>query len=439
MAVLGMLQFINPLEIPVPLNQHLWAKEMIFDVQGVFLSQYTRVNRTNVSTYWLSRQMLRRHEQRKMRVVFLLKSSSVTFDKMRPVYDALRERSDTEVSMILYPDQYYKHGEKVRKFLRAQYPGDKIYDSCTLPDIRKLQPDYVFFQHPYEGYMPFIGFNIHEVAKFAKVCHISYGASLAYTFIERLFDDCGTFYRNVYLFFCSAETVKAEITKRYSDNAALGYQHFEFLGYPILEKYYQMPATASLTKRILWTPRWSYNARVGGSHFLEFKDKFPALRERYGDKIDLFMRPHMNTFRTLTEGGLLSKEAVAEYRKNLKKNRVGISSTYLDIDRDICNTDIFLTDYSSIVILLFLTGRPIIYCEFPNAIPFPEYEEMFAAMYIAHSWEDVEGYLDDLVAGNDPLFDKRQEVAKKIYEMHKDSTKKIVERILQDFKDSQLD
>ena len=111
----------------------------------------------------------------------------------------------------------------------------------------------------------------------------------------------------------------------------------------------------------------------------------------------------------------------------------------MDIDQDICNTDIFLTDYSSIVILLFLTGRPIIYCEFPNAIPFPEYEEMFAAMYIAHSWEDVEGYLDDLVAGNDPLFDKRQAVAKKIYETHKDSTKKIVERIAKDFKDSQFD
>ena len=54
-------------------------------------------------------------------------------------------------------------------------------------------------------------------------------------------------------------------------------------------------------------------------------------------------------------------------------------------------------------------------------------------MYIAHNWEEVKRYLDDLVAGKDPLFDKRQEIAKRIYEAHKDATEKIVESIIQDF------
>ena len=54
-------------------------------------------------------------------------------------------------------------------------------------------------------------------------------------------------------------------------------------------------------------------------------------------------------------------------------------------------------------------------------------------MYIAHTWKDVERHLEDLLAGNDPLFEKRQDIAKKIFDTHKDSTEKIIERILKDF------
>ncbi|MBQ4403294.1 MAG: hypothetical protein II857_02680 [Selenomonadaceae bacterium] len=61
---------------------------------------------------------------------------------------------------------------------------------------------------------------------------------------------------------------------------------------------------------------------------------------------------------------------------------------------------------------------------------------MFSAMYIAHSWKDVERYLEDLLAGNDPLLERRQEIGQKIYTTHKGAADKIAERILEDFNQS---
>lgn len=440
LAILGMLQFTDPLKLPVPFNQHLWHQEMITDVQCVFAEHSLKTSYIDdeLTTYYLSLQSARKHGKRKMRVAFLVQSSSVTFDKMQPIYEALRVRDDTEAFIVIYPQNDYEHSEKGIRYFKELYPNDAIYDSCGVMDLKKLRPDYVFYGTPYEERNQFASFGAGEVIQFAKVCHITYGANLAHTFIDKLLDRCWRFYGKVYFSFCSAETVKEKMTDKYKESVAFGYQHFEFLGYPILEKFYLMAATKSSAKRILWTPRWSYNERVGGSHFMNYKDKFIGLRSRYGDAVEITMRPHMNTFKTMEESRLMTKAEIAAYKKALRDNRITLDSSYRDLVETIRNTDIFLADYSSILIELFLTGRPVIYCEFQNAIPLPEYEAMFNAMYIARSWEDVERYLDDLVAGNDSLFEKRQEVAKKIYETHKNATQKIVERMIQDFKESEV-
>ena len=57
-------------------------------------------------------------------------------------------------------------------------------------------------------------------------------------------------------------------------------------------------------------------------------------------------------------------------------------------------------------------------------------------MYTARNWKDVERYLDDLLAGNDPLLTKRLDIAEKIYETHKDATEKIIDRLVRDFEAS---
>ena len=192
-------------------------------------------------------------------------------------------------------------------------------------------------------------------------------------------------------------------------------------------------------KTILWTPRWSYETRTGGSHFLEYKDDFVSLRQRYGDKVNLSMRPHENTFREVQEKNLISKEEMDAYKQSIKDNSIEIYNKTFGIDEQFSMTDILLCDYSSILIEFFLTGRPMVYCEFPNAVPFDEYKEMFECMYIAHSWDDVLKYLDDLVAGNDPLYERRQKAVANIKAMHADAAQRIINRLREDFKSCEDD
>ncbi len=442
LAVLGMIQFMAPLELTVPFNQHLWHKTMRNDVRAVILNQYPSVNYTDkeISNFWLARQAQWRYKHKKIRVVFIVQSR-ITCDKFLPVYEAMKAREDITPFLFLHSDTKYKHSENSWNYFRNRYPDDVIYDNCTLPDLRQLNPDYVFLSNPYEYRRAFPSVRIEDIITFAKVCVISYGTTLAYSFINRLLDDFPKFYRNIYLLFCSGESVKVTLTERFSINAELNRQHFEFAGYPALKAYYGLEKTPSTKKRVLWTPRWTpgghYEAITGGSHFLQYKDKFISLAKRYGDNAEFYFRPHMNLFRELVKSGDMTKEEVLAYKKNLKNANIVRHTNLSDMDKAVRNIDIFLADYSSMLIEFFLTGRPVIYCEYPKAVPLPEYKEMFAAMYIAHSWDDVQRRLDELVAGNDPLFEKRQEIAKKIYELHKDATENIVDRVVQDFKDNQ--
>ena len=433
LATLCMLQFTEPKNLTVPLHQNLWSEQMRADVRSVILDQIMHVSYSDeeISTYYLARQGTWKHGKRKARVVFLV-SCGNKGDKVMPVYKAMRERDDVEVSIVIHPGTDYHYGEKFCDYYRETFPNDAIYSVTELGDLRLLKPDYVFLQSPYDGRRQFPSFSIRDIVRFAKVCHISYGATLAHTFIDRLLDEYLHFYDKVYMMFCSAETVKEKMLARLLLSTSMGYQHIEFLGYPVLEDL-PAPQASSDKKRILWTPRWSYSARIGGSHFMEYKEKFIELNQRYKDKVELSMRPHMNTFRSAVGAKLMTTDDVRAYKQRLKDNSVTLCGTFMDLNENFANADILLSDYSSILIVYFLTGRPIVYCEFVNAVMLPEYQEMLECMYVAHDWDEVVHYLDELVAGNDPLFERRQKAVEEIRARHEGAIQRIVDRVMEDF------
>lgn len=428
LAILGALQFVEPTELKVPFNQNLWHETFIKDVRAIFLNQFpsTSYYDDDITAYWLKRQSARRVEERKIRVVFVVRSA-ITCDKILPVYEEMKRRKNFEPYIVIHPEFDYSHSDGAWKYFFQRYPDGKIYDYSCLMDLRKLEPDYVFFNQPYVRHRPFPSLRIGDLLTFTKICMISYGASLAYVFPERLFRDYRHVYKNLYALFASCESVKTMAHEQFAQDETFKYRHVEFLGYPALKTYYRMEKNPSKATRILWTPRWLVDDTWGGSHFLEYKDKFNALREKYGERVELHLRPHMYLFKELQAKNFMTQEEIAAYKEDLNAKGIVRQKRLSDMDKSIRNIDIFLADYSSILICLFLTGRPIIYCELANAVPFPEYKEMFAAMYTARSWEEVEFYLAELMAGNDPLFERRQAIAQKIFETHKDAASRIVD------------
>ena len=433
LALLGMIQLIEPSELCVPFNQNLWPKKMVRDVQAVLLNQFVDENfwDEDIATYYLWRQNFLRHGKRKMRVAFMV-NSYVSAEKILPVFEALKARGDVETFIVVYAGADLKYLQRAWDYFQEKYPDEKIY-SYSLMDLRRLEPDYVFLANPYDERRNFPGFRTNDIAKFAKVCIISYGTTLSKIFSDRLFDEFRDFWHNVYFYFPSAESVKAEFLKRFPQG--LNYRHVEFFGFPALKPYYMLEKKSSDKKVVMWSPRWNFDDKIGGSHFMDFKDEFIALANH---NLKLIFRPHPDLFNELIHKKFMTREQLADFDATLKKNDIHRQTTLASMFDSIRAVDIFITDYSSIMSQLFLTGRPIIYCQYSKAVPLPEYEEMFSSLYVANTWSDVEKFLDDLLAGKDPLFERRQEIAKKIYDLHKDAAGKIAECLAQDFKLSEV-
>ena len=180
----------------------------------------------------------------------------------------------------------------------------------------------------------------------------------------------------------------------------------------------------------MWAPRWTYHAVAGGSHFLEYKDNFVALRKKYPN-LKMTVRPHRNLFPSMIQKELITEEEAQAYKDNLKENNI-----YLDehdsLKAAFSRSDIMIADMTSIIPTYFLTGNPIIYC--PRDQPWAGNSKvMEPAVYRAETWEEVEKYLEMLLSGEDPLKDERRRIIKEMHELHKGAAEKIVQAIIDDY------
>ena len=121
LAILGVIQFMEPSELKVPFNQHLWSRMFINDVRAVFLKQFPSVNYyddDDITAYWLNRQATRVAERRKIRVAFVV-HSNITCDKVLPLYEAMTRREDFDPCIVIHPEADFKMRHGVEIFFSA--------------------------------------------------------------------------------------------------------------------------------------------------------------------------------------------------------------------------------------------------------------------------------------------------------------------------------
>ena len=205
------------------------------------------------------------------------------------------------------------------------------------------------------------------------------------------------------------------------------------VGYPMLDRYLAI-RDSGIETTILWTPRWTPDLKSGGSNFLRYKSDFADLRNKY-EQANIIARPHPLTFNNFISNGLLTEEEALEY-----KNLLGLKQIELDESEDTFSAfrraSILISDYSSIILPFFLTGKPIIYCTVIGATGLEftsDFKEVIKSLYIADSWDDVMKYIEMIVSGNDYLKDSRRRIIEEKYTNKRDSTKKILDIIHEDY------
>ncbi len=352
-----------------------------------------------------------------------------TWDKQQPVYEEMVKDPRFAPEIVVVPsfNQGFsvgnEYGHELEFFQSTCEKVVKAFDQGEWIDLRSRGYDYLFYQDPYMDHYP-EPLRCDKTIDYTRICYLPYGYTTLKNFCD-LVRDNREFFRCVYAYFPEIRMNQGIVEKRYRKAIQKGVRHVIEAGYPSFESFLDMKDAPNL-HHIAWTPRWSYDAKVGGSHFLEYKDAFLELHS--GN--DLVLRPHPMLFTNLVKTGTLSEEEAQGYRARAAEYHVEISEGG-PIEDVLKWTGILITDISSVIPAFFLTGKPIIYCD-SFLEPCEEFVEMLEGIYVAHSWEEVLKYLSEIQSGNDYLSEKRAEIIRKHEKMHRGSAKRITEWIAKD-------
>ncbi len=352
-------------------------------------------------------------QNRPIRVLFLGQCIAA-WNKMEDIYQKMSEMSEFQAILLAVPEDIHNINNDVYRFFFDKY-GDKVVnarENDDWVDLRKFQPDYVFYQRPYDQYLPQL-YRSGEVSKYTKVCFVNYGFELLENLKSISFTK--TFFRNVSIYFAEEVFGQEFNVKRFKKSHAAGYRKSVNVGYPILDRFAK-GAKTTIEKHnfcFLWTPRWSEDKELGGSNFLKYKDSIISFMEQHPE-YHLIFRPHPMTFSHFVSIGKMTAEQAREYISRYETNEnmeYNNTADYLDIFQ---RADVMVTDVSSVMVEYFVMRKPIILCktEFtPNSF----FKKLMEGIYIAQSWEQVEEILDMLARGSDPLRQKREELVEELF------------------------
>ena len=389
---------------------------------GFFVSNYMAYTR-------MKRLAKAKNNSGKATKVIFLCQYPQAWNKMKSIFEMMLEDERFSVKILAVPANINKPNNRMYEFFSNIYGENVVINACengTWYDMKQIMPDYVFYQRPYDQYLP-KPYRSGKVSGYSKICHLVYG----YLLTETTKDICTSklFFRNVYMYFAENSICQEFNIKRFKISHNKGYRKTLNIGYPVLEyfmKHRTDEESGNSRFKVLWTPRWSEDKETGGSNFINYKDKIVKLAYDNPD-ISVIFRPHPMTFDHFVSVGKITKTEVKEYLKHYNGNdrlKYNDTAEYVNV---FWNTDVLLTDVSSIIVEYFVTGKPIVYCD-TGAIPDTFFRELLKVMYVTKTWEQAEEKLLELSKGIDPLKKERE---KKIRQLMGDDFEHISERFLE--------
>lgn len=185
--------------------------------------------------------------------------------------------------------------------------------------------------------------------------------------------------------------------------------------------------------KVIWTPRWTTDKNLLQTTFFDYKDKMVTYFQNNKDS-QLVFRPHPLAFKNFIDKNLMTQKQVQQYIEKFKEDNMvyDTESEYFETFKD---SDVLITDFSSIIIDYFLLGKPIILCNQDKTTYMELMKKIDKVCYSAKNFKEIEKILKDLKSGYDPLKEKREQLSSELF--HKEdktsSSEKIVDCIKNDF------
>ncbi len=365
----------------------------------------------------------------KIKVGFIVQMPEL-WDKQSSVYTKMVNDPDFDVYMIIVPAfDFVKScvgdysGEK-HFFITACLNGNYILvkTESQIVNLENEHFDYLFYQRPYDHYLP-SSLRSSTTVKFTKVCYIPYATPE----IKKTNIYPRSFFRNLSFGFMEDQGSAQVNTERMLHNCQKGLQKFLNIGYPTFEKCLKLNKECNYLC-FLWTPRWSYDPIAGGSHFMEYNQ---FLTNYNWETCSLTVRPHPMMWENFIKTGLVNEADIAVIKEQWALNNIEIDKNN-SIEDTFDETDVMISDKSSVIPMFFLTGKPVIYCPVDC-----EYGSLFSTilpgLYIANNWEELKSFIQMLSKQEDPLLQTRKKIIAEYFSYNDSATEKIVDEIKNDF------
>lgn len=361
--------------------------------------------------WWFYRNVLipikagRLRRKERISVVFAL--SNLASWKTESLYRRMLEhpRFDPKLAIIIMRGKDSR-AELKEYFEKQGYPYRELNEDETICDT--LNPDIIFFQHPYEGdCIPNHKFGRNSRALFCYVIYSMRSSTEEWATNVPLVNHCWQVYYENRL---NLETYR-KLNKNHAVNGLA-------TGLPVMDEMLTPKELVADTwkpspgkKRIIFAPHHTINPEdwMQLSTFMTTGPLMLELAEKYSDRVQWAFKPHpwlrgkLETF--------WGKEATDDYYRRWEQVEWSQleAGTYLGLFK---HSDAMIHDCGSFTMEYLFTGNPVMYLERPGADYSKGYNEMHirahALHYHGHNREDIEQFILNVINGTDPLKPERE-------------------------------
>lgn len=390
---------------------------------------------------------LKKRSENHLKIVFIVQFPE-TWNSVKTIYEAAVEKHiDALILCIPKPNEsgvgpFENNGAKTNEakeyFDGIHTPAVNAFDNenSTWFDLEKYAPDYVIYTRVYNRQYP-SQYQNSTVCRYAKVCYIPYAyPTVSGTLLESLFNN--DFMYSTYITFAPSKSSLKKCRKQFKVQDISKSNKYVFLGFPRfdLQQGSYKPIEKKGTKRIAWFPRWVFQTTTEGqrnSSFFVYFDRLMEYMEVHGE-LELIIRPHPLMFGNIVKEGIMTESEV----ESLKQRIVHAANVRIDDCKDYIpimeSADILISDFTSLLMEYFMTGKPIIYCDESKDF-MPETKLMDETVYHASDWEDLSCCLRALCSGEDVKYNDRKNAVAQLTQNNAGHIgKDILDYIIADFK-----
>lgn len=371
-------------------------------------------------------------------IVFII-SFTEAFSSFKPLYELLKKDGRFSVFLICCPnirEHDWKAHNASYEFLSRTYPeAIHAYKDSHWFDIKTLSSDYVFYCRPYNPDY-YENYRASIVRKYAKVCYIPYGFCLEHKSNHNFnFVNNYDFLQNCSYVFASNDYERRVLTKRFfSSKIKKGCPRILSVGFTRFDlDYNENPIVNSKPFTVLYTPRWTSHLKKKNEEgtFLRFIAHIIDYASHTAD-VQIIIRPHPLMFSHYIQNNIVPPD----YFEKLEDTCSKLGNIYFDKNKDyfesLNKADVFLSDYTSLLVEYFVSGKPVIYSgnlKLYNR----NAKKMCRSFYILNTWEQIEERIQQLKNKEDPLLDTRKKLFSEIIKNYKETSRNILEILVKDF------